>query len=187
MIGGNGWCGWPATGGGGVLTAWEQWIPASEFSLPPSYKNFRQQTWYDAAALMDQDTMIFPELTAAQSKILLHDDFNINTPAWNMELVWEEENGSHGPDVNWKAGVIVFESKKIINLAPNLAAVNTADGAASDDMIIITDLTTNLDIQSNPSPLTTPPFYCVPWIYRSSDSSSGETIVHGIRLRYALS
>jgi len=186
MIGGNGWCGWPAIGGGGALEAWEQWIPACQFALPPCQSNFRENVWYNVALNADQDAIAFPQESEANTKFLFNDNFKYTDPGIEIKMVWEEENGSHGINYDWYCGLIIYENKQTITLARNPLAVVTQDGSANDDDIIITDLTANLDFQYKPNPLTGPPFYCHLWIYRGSDEASGSGFLHGVKIKYNL-
>jgi len=187
MIGGNGWCGWPATGGGGGLEYMEHFIHANNLFLIPGQDSFRINLWYNNVLNGDKDVICLEKETEFNSDLVIWDSLDIADPQWELHLVWEEENGSHGTNHEHAAGIIVYQHKQQQTLSRNMAAALTPDGAPNDEDIIITDMTANLDIQTKPNPLTAPPYYLHIWGYRGSDQASGVSCIHGIRLRYKVS
>jgi len=187
MIGGNGWCGWPATGGGSALEYWEQWIDAPQFGYSPTQDAWREQQYYNAVLNGDQYSIWLNKEALINSRIYLHDSADYTDLSPEVKLYWQEQRGSHGQNYEFKAGIVTYENKQLMNISANLAAASTVDQSANDDDIIITDLTANLDIQEKPNPLTGNPLFSYVWLYRGSDQASGAAIIYGLKIRYKIS
>jgi len=184
---GNGWCGWPAPGGGSGLTHYEQWVNPYDFGFSPTLDVWKQQQYYTWVLNGDRNTIFLNPDGLINASFFIHSQADFADLEPEVLLYWQEQRGSHGNNYGFRAGLCFYENKQTMDLTPNLAAAVTLDGSAADDDIIITDLTTNLDLQYKPNPLTANPLYCHLWIERDNDAASGEAIIYGAKVRYKVS